>query len=168
MTYANLIRHRRSEADRSYVLTFCAQNRTPIFKDALAALHIINAMQRSARLGYCDSLAWVVMPNHVHWMLTLADCSKLSSLVAATKGRASRGLQVEAGLHLPIWQPGFYEHQIRVDEDLRQQARYLIANPLRAGLVSSVDDYPYWWAAWAAPPHGPLSDGATGEELLGM
>ena len=167
MTYANLIKHRRSEADRGYVLTFCAHNRRPIFKEALAASHIITAIQQSARLGYCHSLAWVVMPNHVHWMMTLAECSKLSSLVAATKGRASRGLQAEAGLQLPIWQPGFYEHQIRLDEDLRQQARYLIANPLRAGLVSSLDDYPYWWATWAAPPHGPAPEGAIGDELLG-
>ena len=166
MTYAALTRNRRSEANHSYVLTFCVHNRRPIFIEANAATQIMHAMHRSTRLGYCDSLAWVVMPNHVHWLLTLADRSRLSSLMAATKGKASRGLQADAGLRLPIWQPGYHEHHIRGDEDLRQQARYLIANPLRAGLVSRVAEYPYWWAIWASPPHGPRVDNISGEDLL--
>jgi len=166
MSYAALTRNRRSATNHSYALTFCAHDRRPIFIEANAATQIIHAMHRSTRLGYCHSLAWVVMPNHVHWLLRLADGSKLSSLMAATKGNASRGLQANAGLRLPIWQPGYYEHQIRADEDLRQQARYLIANPLRAGLVSRVVDYPYWWAIWASPPHGPMAGSIAAESLI--
>lgn len=48
----------------------------------------------------------------------------------------------------PLWQNGFHDRAIRNESDLLPAARYVIANPIRAGLVSSVCDYPYWNAKW--------------------
>ena len=48
----------------------------------------------------------------------------------------------------PIWQAGYYDHAIRKDEDIVNIARYIIANPIRAGLVKKVGDYPHWHAIW--------------------
>ena len=155
MPYSSLLRNRLSEAQQSYALTFCVRNRMPAFKVPVAAFQIIEALKRSAALGYCQSLAWVVMPDHIHWLVTLSEHCSLSSLVSATKGTASRGLRRHTNLRMPIWQPGYYDHRLRAEEDLVRQARYLIANPLRAGLVNNLADYPYWYAMWAAPPHGP-------------
>ena len=42
----------------------------------------------------------------------------------------------------------FHDHALRANEDLRQAARYVIANPIRAGLVRRVGDYPFWNAIW--------------------
>jgi hypothetical protein len=47
-----------------------------------------------------------------------------------------------------LWQRAFYDHALRKDEDVRQIARYIIANPLRRGLVKDVGDYLLWDAAW--------------------
>jgi hypothetical protein len=47
-----------------------------------------------------------------------------------------------------LWDKGFHDRAIRKDENLKNAARYLIANPLRAGLVKDIGDYPYWNAAW--------------------
>jgi hypothetical protein len=47
-----------------------------------------------------------------------------------------------------MWQKGFHDRAIRREEDLRAVARYIIANPLRAGLVRRVHDYPLWDAIW--------------------
>ena len=47
-----------------------------------------------------------------------------------------------------LWQTGFHDHALRREEDLAATARYLIANPLRAGLVQRVGDYPFWDAVW--------------------
>ncbi len=47
-----------------------------------------------------------------------------------------------------MWQKGFHDHAIREEEDLRAVARYVVANPVRAGLVQSVRDYPHWDARW--------------------
>ncbi|TXK92695.1 hypothetical protein BMR02_16480 [Methylococcaceae bacterium HT1] len=47
-----------------------------------------------------------------------------------------------------LWQDGYHDHAVRKEEDLLQIARYIIANPLRAGLVKKVADYPLWDAIW--------------------
>ena len=47
-----------------------------------------------------------------------------------------------------LWQAGFHDRALRAEVDVRAAARYLVANPLRAGLVVSVGDYPYWNAIW--------------------
>jgi putative transposase len=51
----------------------------------------------------------------------------------------------------PIWQANYHDHAIRQDEDMRKIARYIVANPLRAGLVESINDYPLWDAVWMNP-----------------
>ena len=43
----------------------------------------------------------------------------------------------------PLWQEGYYDRVLRKDEDLRTVARYLLNNPIRAGLVTKPIDYPY-------------------------
>jgi len=47
-----------------------------------------------------------------------------------------------------VWQDGFHDHALRREEDLKEVARYIIANPVRAGLVTRVGDYPLWDACW--------------------
>jgi hypothetical protein len=47
-----------------------------------------------------------------------------------------------------VWQAGFHDHALRADESVVSIGEYVIHNPVRAGLVASVDDYPLWDAAW--------------------
>jgi len=47
-----------------------------------------------------------------------------------------------------LWQRGFHDHALRRDEDIEDIARYIVANPLRAGLVRHIGDYPHWDAIW--------------------
>lgn len=47
-----------------------------------------------------------------------------------------------------LWQKGFHDHAIRKEENIQQLARYIVANPLRAGLVEKIGDYPLWDAIW--------------------
>ena len=48
----------------------------------------------------------------------------------------------------PIWQKVFHDHALRREEDIRRAARYIFANPVRAGLVESVRDFSHWDAVW--------------------
>lgn len=48
----------------------------------------------------------------------------------------------------PVWQRGFHDHALRREEDLRAVACYIVGNPLRAGLVQHVGDYPLWDTIW--------------------
>jgi REP element-mobilizing transposase RayT len=95
---------------------------------------------------YTQTLAFVIMPDHMHWLFSLTDKASLSEVVGAMKRHSSR--QVNVFLNqpgTPIWQRGFHDHALRNDQSVIDVARYIIANPLRAGLVRRVGD---WDAVW--------------------
>ena len=82
------------------------------------------------------------MPDHLHWLMQLGETHPLSAVVRDVKALSSRRLGRR------LWQKGFYDHALREDEDLRELARYIIANLVRAGLVEKTGDYSHWDAVW--------------------
>ncbi len=88
------------------------------------------------------------MPDHLHWLMQLSEGGSLSTSVMNVKSYATRGITQLRGTSGKIWQRGFYDHALRRDEDVLATARYIIANPLRSGLVKRVRDYPLWDAMW--------------------
>jgi REP element-mobilizing transposase RayT len=143
---------RWSEPGRAYLVTTVTHERRPVFQSVAAGRRLVQVLMRAQSEGEADTLAYVVMPDHLHWLLVLGDQRDLSTVVGGVKGAASRSLggRWHAG---QLWQPGFHDHAVRSDEDLRRLARYLVANPLRAGLVSSLSLYPLWDAVWVGDGH---------------
>lgn len=47
------------------------------------------------------------------------------------------------GVDAPIWQRGYHDHALRDDEDYFVRIQYLVNNPVRAGLVERIEDYPF-------------------------
>jgi putative transposase len=90
----------------------------------------------------------VLMPDHAHWLIQLGDKRSLSMTVNHIKSASARMSNRSLNRQGPLWDRAFYDHLLRADEDLRQAARYIIANPIRAGLVRRAADYPFWNAVW--------------------
>lgn len=81
--------------------------------------------------------------------MSLGEDIGLSATVGRVKGESAR--QINAALErtgLPVWQRGFHDHALRKEEDMQEIARYVVANPLRAGLVGLLGEYPWWDAEW--------------------
>jgi len=54
--------------------------------------------------------------------------------------------------HGALWQEGYYERVLRVSEDARWVARYIMGNPVRAGLAQTPDQYPFSGSdVWTIP-----------------
>ncbi|MNF05791.1 Transposase IS200 like protein [compost metagenome] len=87
------------------------------------------------------------MPDHLHWMVQLQDGS-LEPLMQRFKSRSAKCVNVHRGSHGQVWQRGYHDRAVRAEEDIRDLARYVVANPLRAGLVQRLADYPHWDAIW--------------------
>ena len=98
--------------------------------------------------GHALSLAFVVMPDHFHWLLQLTGSRSLSTIVNAAKSGSARRINAILDSRRQLWQKGFYDRAIRRDEDVESIARYIVTNPLRAGLVESLSEYPLWDAIW--------------------
>ncbi len=143
-----LRRGRYSEPGGIYLLTVCTHRREPLFRDWRAGRLVVAEMRRLHELGWVDSLAWVVMPDHWHWLLQLGEAIDLARVMNSAKGRSALAVNRCLGRVGPVWQRGYHDHALRRDEGVREAARYVIANPLRAKLVAHVGEYPLWDAAW--------------------
>lgn len=138
---------RFSEHERIYLLTATVEKREPIFANWRVGRVLVDELRSAHVDGLVESLAWVVMPDHVHWLLVLQRGS-LSALMRRVKGRSAKQINQLNGGSGKLWQDGFHDRALRREEDVLPVARYIVANPLRAGLVARVGDYPLWDAVW--------------------
>jgi putative transposase len=138
---------RFSEHERTYLLTATTEKREPIFANWRAGRVLVDELRTAQVDGLVESLAWVVMPDHVHWLLVLQRGS-LSALMWRVKGRSAKQINQLNGRCGKLWQDGFHDRALRREEDVLPAARYVVANPLRAGLVKHLGDYPLWDAVW--------------------
>jgi len=97
---------------------------------------------------YIQSIAWVLMPDHLHWVFQLREKEALSTVMRLFKGRSAKHVNAVLKRRGPIWQRAYFDHAIRDNEDIKEITRYMVANPLRSGLVENIGDYPYWDATW--------------------
>lgn len=133
---------RHSQAGQVYLVTAVTLQRALFFSDFKTARHVIGTLRHASQLGHAQTLAYVLMPDHMHWLLTLGDSLDLSRVVRDVKAVSSRRVG------RVLWQRGFHDHAVRSEESLREAARYIVLNPVRAGVVAKVGDYPHWDAVW--------------------
>lgn len=137
---------RSSDRGQIYLVTMCCSDRRLIF-DRIGRwccfAHSLSAISDDA-YTWC----YVTMPDHVHWLLQLQGRRSLSDCVQKVKSVTTKGLRQHGYRGGRVWQRGFHDRALRREEDIKHVARYVIANPVRAGLVESVRDYPFWDAAW--------------------
>ncbi|MBS1209044.1 MAG: hypothetical protein H6R19_1442 [Proteobacteria bacterium] len=150
---SSLRRGRVSIANQVYLLTFVTNQRKRLFLDWPSARVVVNCLRTSSARGEAETLAYCLMPDHLHWLIALQADTNLSKLAGSVKSNSARKLnQTRSDKGLPrlerVWQAGFHDHALRKEEDLQALARYTVANPLRAGLVSYLGDYALWDAKW--------------------
>ena len=86
---------------------------------------------------------FVVMPNHIHLLISVDDGHAVGRAMQMTKGGFSHAVG-KAGLKLKaIWQPSYYEHRVRDEEEYERMRTYIHQNPVRRGLAEKSADYPY-------------------------
>ena len=143
-----LRRGRFSETNYVYHVTSTTFRRLRLFEPFEQGRIVVNAMKREHDAGHVDSFAFVVMPDHVHWLFQLQGTRSLSTTMNTVKSFSARRINAVLGTSGRIWEPGFYDRAARIDDEISQIARYIVANPLRAGLVESIAKYPLWDCKW--------------------
>ena len=86
------------------------------------------------------------MPDHLH-LLTEGQAEDSDCLRFIKRAKQFSGFHYSATLHRRLWQRYGFEHILRTQEAAISVARYIVENPLRAGLVDRVDKYPYLGSA---------------------
>jgi len=139
---------RASLPNHVYHLTVVTAGRTPVFADPAAAQAACRCFHDKAMLPDARMLAWVLMPDHAHWLLQLGEIEPLHRVVSRLKTISAERINEGRRRHGRVWSRAYHDRALRSDEDMMVVARYIVANPLRAGLVHRIGDYPYWNAAW--------------------
>ena len=135
--------------DHVYLVTTVTHQQLDLFSDFHIGRLVIRALRHQHDLGIVNSLGFVLMPDHLHWLFHLGPRADIARVMAFTKAMSTR--RINARLNTPgrkIWQSGFHNHALHPTKDLRDLARCMVAKPLRAGLVSRIGDYPLWDAVW--------------------
>ncbi len=93
---------------------------------------------------------WVVMPNHVHVLLTPNRGARLARIVHANKSFTSKEIQRLLGGEGRLWQPEYYDRFIRDDEHFYRVGKYIRWNPVKARLCADPKHWPYSSASYVA------------------
>jgi putative transposase len=148
------------DSERTFFVTSIAWRRVPIFRVEARARLLVEVL-----LGYRDQGKYllhefVVMPDHIHLLLTPAGDASLEKAVQFIKGGYSYRLRrVEK---IQVWQESFTNHRIRDFDDYQRHCEYVRMNPVRARLVRDAVAYAFSsagpeWRMDAMPPGFPKS-----------
>jgi REP element-mobilizing transposase RayT len=98
-----------------------------------------------SKLRYYDLYAWVVMSNHVHLLVQpLVEPAVFLKVIKAFTARKMNQQLLRSG---PLWQHESFDHWIRSQAEFEETAGYIVGNPVRAGLASSAEAFP-WSSAY--------------------
>jgi REP element-mobilizing transposase RayT len=122
----------------------------PFFlRQAVLAQLVVEAIHYNARaLGQYVLHAFVVMPNHVHLLVTARV--PIPELTKSLKGiTARRANQTLGQTGSPFWQEETYDHEVRQEGELERIRAYIESDPVRSGLVTEASQYRWSSAGWA-------------------
>ena len=103
-------------------------------------IEVLRSHMRAGRFTISD---FVVMPNHVHILMTLPGNVSLEKAMQLIKGGFSFRARKDLGFPGEIWQRGFSDVRIVDQESSLKHREYIDQNPVRAGLASTPDAYPF-------------------------
>ena len=136
-----------------YYITMVTHQRNPILLDNIELL----------RKSFADSMkryrysidAIVILPEHIHMILTPQQALDYPKIIRAIKYYFSKHCEEKYYAHLmqsfsrekrgskPIWQKRFYEHTIRDEKDYQEKLTYIHTNPVKHGYVENINDWQF-------------------------
>lgn len=138
--YRSLLRGRFSQNGSEYFITFCTHDRRCGLTASEVAPFILAEIHRMETDGVWLLRCAVIMPDHVHLLIQLAEELTLGRAVARLKSKSSRALK-PVGIR---WQDGYHEHRMRPKEERLHVFFYIYLNPYRANLLPSGNIWPWF------------------------
>jgi putative transposase len=143
-------KHRTAPGSSYFVTTKCWQGRHLLQLPEIAIILVRTLLHYREQNAYLLH-EFVVMPNHIHVLLTPAVNTSLERAVQFIKGGGSHAIHKERGHKMEVWQEGFYDWTIRDAIDWNSKVEYIRLNPVRANLVSTPQGWPYSSASGSFP-----------------
>jgi putative transposase len=138
-------RPQRTAISGTFFVTVITANRRRIFQKEANALLFMKMLQKYRSQGLYKLYAFVVMPDHVHLLLTTEDLPRAMKHIRG-------GFSYKLASSWEVWQKGYADHLILNREEFESRKGYIHQNPVREHLVNSAENYPY-----SSAFHSPVS-----------
>jgi len=125
-----------------FVTTRTASGRSLFQTDRMAAL-FIEVLRSYMRAGKMTVHDFVIMPNHIHILMTVPGEMSIEKAMQLIKGGFSFRANKELGFRGEVWQRGYSDVRILDDKSFQQHREYIENNPVKAGLANTPDEYPF-------------------------
>jgi putative transposase len=122
-----------------HFLTFSCYRRKPYLGTPTARTRFESSLEKTRHRYEFNVLGYVVMPEHIHLLVTEPKTEPLSTAMQALKQSVSRHL----GNGEPFWQTRYYDFNVRTERKRIEKLRYMHRNPVERGLVASPDQWPW-------------------------
>ena len=127
-----------------YFFTVCTAGRRSVLAGPIAFRMLHAVWQRSAAINNWYVGRYVLMPDHVHFFAAPGtDANSRSLWVKMWKSVTARHLATELNLLPPIWQEDSFDHILRRAESYETKWKYVQENPVRAGLCTTAEAWPW-------------------------
>ena len=133
----------RTRRGGTYFVTTDTWQRRSLFRKAAAAQFVEAKLFEYRDKGFFRVHSYVIMPDHLHLLLTPGNSTTLEKALQLIKGGSSHEMGKKLSARFPVWRAGFTEHLIRDQGDYDRHVRYIETNPLKARLASRPEDYPF-------------------------
>ena len=87
--------------------------------------------------------AWVIMPNHVHALMTALGGRHLSAILHSWKSFTAKSANRHLGRNGEFWQPDYFDRVMRDEAHFAATVDYIHWNPVKAGLCAKPEDWPW-------------------------
>jgi putative transposase len=134
-----LVRYQQSRC--FHFITFSCCRRLPLLNKAHAYGAFESELDRVRRRFGLFVIGYVLMPEHVHLLVTEPDIKTLAIAVQVLKQKTSK--QLKAPSEVRFWQPRYYDFNVWSEDKPSEKLRYIHRNPVRRGLVAKPEDWPW-------------------------
>lgn len=143
----SLRKGRVSSVGQTYLITSTIHNRAELLKDKQLNSIVAGALRWLHDNNRIELLAYVIMPDHLHFIAILRTGS-LSELMQSLKSYTAKKINGILQRKGKLWQDQYHDHALRKEEDLKDVVYYCLNNPVRKRMVEDYRDYPYWYCKW--------------------
>ena len=123
------------------LVTVCSRDRRPVLTQPPLAEILARSFPAASAKSPARLYVWCVMPDHVHALVAPRSGGRVARWVQAFKSLVTLEAR-RVGISSP-WQRSYHDHVLRREEAIAQAARYVLDNPVRAGLVTRWQDWPH-------------------------
>jgi putative transposase len=131
--------HRYQHTGDLHFLTFSCYRREPNLGTPQSRNRCQRSLEETRKHYKFSVLGYVVMPEHIHLLVTEPERESLATAMQAFKHSVSRHL----GSGDPFWQTRYYDFNVRTERKRIEKLRYIHRNPVRRGLVESPEQWPW-------------------------